>query len=126
MDVEPVDLGYEVRQGFQLRLAPAPIVFCRPILCQFPSCRELDALRCVRDGFALRPPRCLYALAQFGKFRFRKTHSKRTNSGLVAASLDFLGHDSAPLGLASERRNTQSTQKPHAQFRELRSETFQV
>jgi len=44
MNVDPVDLGDEVRQGFQLRLALAPIVLCRPIPREFLNRRQLHAL----------------------------------------------------------------------------------
>ena len=35
VDVQPVDLGHEVRQGAQFRLAPAPVVLCRPVAGEF-------------------------------------------------------------------------------------------
>jgi len=31
MDVEPIDLGNEIWQGVELCLAPAPVVFARPV-----------------------------------------------------------------------------------------------
>jgi hypothetical protein len=40
--------------------------------------RELHALRCIHDCFPLRPPCRLDAPAQFGQFRFRNIHVKRT------------------------------------------------
>ena len=61
--------------------------------------RELHALRRIPDRFPVRPPCCLYAPAQVGKLRFWNIHMKGTNSGLVAANLDFLGHDYPPVGL---------------------------
>jgi hypothetical protein len=81
MNVEPVDLGDEVRQGFQPRLAFAPIVICRPVACEFLGRRELHALRCIHDRFVVSPPGRRHAPTQFRKFSFRKTHLKRTNSG---------------------------------------------
>ena len=88
MNVQPIDLGDELRQGVQLRLDLAPIVVCRPILRERLSGRELHALRCIRDRFPFGPPRRLNAPAQFGKFRLRNNiHMKRTNSGLITTLL---------------------------------------
>jgi len=55
MNVEPVDLGHEVRQGVQLRLALAPVVIFRPITRKFLKHREGDALRIIRDGLLVGP-----------------------------------------------------------------------
>src|SRR5215813_4919264 len=57
MNVEPVDLGNELRQGVQFRLDLAPVVLCRPIAREFLRRRELYALRLIRDVFPLRPLR---------------------------------------------------------------------
>jgi len=54
MNVEPIDLRHELRQGVQLRLALAPIVLC-PIARELLSRRELHALRCIGDRFPFRP-----------------------------------------------------------------------
>jgi hypothetical protein len=56
VNVQPVDLGHEVRQGVQLRLAPAPVVFCRPVAGQFLHDRQLRALRMIRDELLAGPP----------------------------------------------------------------------
>ena len=55
VNVEPVDLGQELRQGVEFRLDLAPVVFARPIAGERLRCRELHALRLVRHGFALGP-----------------------------------------------------------------------
>ena len=55
MDVESVDLGHEVRQGVQRRLAPAPVVICRPVAREFLNHRERHALRIFGDGLAVGP-----------------------------------------------------------------------
>jgi hypothetical protein len=44
MDVEPVDLGNELRQRVQFRLAFAPIVFFAPIARELPHHFERHAL----------------------------------------------------------------------------------
>src|SRR6266566_4258795 len=51
MNVEPIDLGHELREGVQLRLALAPIIIRRPIARECLSRRQLHALRCIRDRF---------------------------------------------------------------------------
>ena len=45
MNVEPIDLGDEVRHGIDLRLALVPIVLARPILRELLHRRQLHALR---------------------------------------------------------------------------------
>jgi hypothetical protein len=98
MNVQPIDLGDELRQSIQFRLDLAPIVVCRPIAGEFLNYRKRQALRFIRDRFPIRPPCRVDAPAQFGKFRFWNIHLKRTNSSLVsrllAASLcsTTLGH----------------------------------
>ena len=88
MNVEHiVDLGDEVRQGVQLRLAPAPVVFCPPIARESLDRRELHALRLVRDRFPFRPLGRVDAPAQVDKFSFRNVHLKRTNRILVSCLL---------------------------------------
>ena len=72
MDVEPVDLGDEVRQGVQPRLDLAPVVLGRPIARELLNRRELHALRVIRDGFPLGPSRRRDAPAQFVDVRLRK------------------------------------------------------
>ena len=87
MNVQPIDLGDELRQGVQFRLDLAPVVICRPIARERLNRRELHALRCIRDRFPFRPPCRVDAPAQFGQFRFRNIHTKRTNCGLVCCLL---------------------------------------
>ena len=64
VDVEPVDLGGELGQGVELRLALAPVVVRRPVAREVLERRERHALRGVRDGLLLRPPRGLDAPAK--------------------------------------------------------------
>src|SRR6266849_1481534 len=98
MNVEPIDLGHELRQGVQLRLALAPVVICPPIARECLSRRQLHALRCIGDRFALRPLGRVYAPAQLGKLRFRHVDVEGTES--KAARCGFVGvvfHNSSPL-----------------------------
>ena len=63
VNVEPVDLGDEIRHRVQFLLGLAPVVFGRPVARECLSRGELNALRVVRDRFALRPSRRVDALA---------------------------------------------------------------
>jgi len=97
MNVKPVDLGYEIRQGVQFRLALAPVVICPPVAGELLHRCERYALRVVGDRLALGPPGRVYAPAQFGKFRFRKADLKLANNCAVAARLLLdLSHDYVP------------------------------
>ena len=87
VNVEAVDLGDEVRHGVQFRLDLAPVVVGRPVARECLSRGELNALRVVRDRFALRPPRRVDAAAQFGEIRLRKIHMEWTDGNSVAACL---------------------------------------
>ena len=92
VNVQPIDLGDELRQGVQSRLALAPVVLRRPIARELLHRRELHALRCIRDRFPFRPPGRVDAPAQFGEFRFRNIHLKRTNGGVVGGLVCLKAH----------------------------------
>ena len=87
MNVQPVDLGDELRQGVQFCLDLAPVILCRPIARQRLNRRELYALGCICNRLSFRPLRCVDAPAQFGEFRFRNIHLKRANGVLVRGLL---------------------------------------
>ena len=87
MNVEPVDLGNEVRNGVDLRLALPPIVLGPPILRELLHRRQLHTLCGVGDLFALRPLCGLNALAQIGEVCLRRLEVKRTYSGVVSSLL---------------------------------------
>src|SRR3954454_2150131 len=87
VDVETVDLGNELRVQIQPSLDLSPVMFGLPVASELLDRRELHALRCVRNRFALGQPRRGDAPAQFGKFRVRNIHMKWTNSGLITARL---------------------------------------
>ena len=87
MNVQSIDLGDELRQGGQFCFDLAPVIICRPIARQRLNRRELYSLGCIRDRFSFRPLCRVDAPAQFGQFRFRKIHMKRTNSILVSCLL---------------------------------------
>src|SRR6185436_3714289 len=79
MDVQPVDLGDEVRYGIQPRLARAPVIFRPPITRELLNRRELYAFRLVLDRFAVGPLRRVDAPAHIGKLRIWETHPKWPN-----------------------------------------------
>ena len=55
VDVHPVDLGLELRQRVQPRLAPAPVVLGRPVAGERLDRRQLHALRAICDELLGRP-----------------------------------------------------------------------
>src|ERR687897_3777901 len=57
MNVEPIDLGHELRQGVELLLDLAPIVICGPIACEFPHRRKRHALGLICNGLLFGPLR---------------------------------------------------------------------
>ena len=73
MNVEPVDLGDEVRQGVEPRLDLAPVVLGRPIARELLHRGELHALRVVRHLFPVGPLRGVDAPAQVDEFLVRST-----------------------------------------------------
>jgi len=83
VNVQPIDLGDELRQRVQSRLHLAPVVFRPPITREGLNGCELYALRRIRNQFPFRPLGGVDAPAQFGEFRFRNIHMKRTNCILV-------------------------------------------
>ena len=76
MNVQPIDLGDELRQGLQPGLDLAPIVICRPIICEFLHRRELHALRLICDGLLLGPARGSNAPAEVDERLFRNVDAE--------------------------------------------------
>src|SRR3984957_5334087 len=97
VNVQPVDLGHEVRLVIQFRFAVAPVVAGRPVAREVLHRREPDALRVVGDRLAFRPPSRDHPPAQLGELLLSETDPKSPNSGLVAARLLYvLRHARAP------------------------------
>src|SRR5207244_13355931 len=84
MNVQPIDVGDEIRDGVYLRLGFAPVVVGAPIPREFMHRRGLNALRCIVDRFILGPLRRLDAPTQIGKLGFGNTPMKRTYLGPTA------------------------------------------
>src|SRR3954470_10877099 len=78
VNVEPVDVCDELREGVEPRFSLAPVVVLRPVTRERLNRGELHALRSVSDRFAIGPPCSTYAPAQFRKLRLREIHMKRT------------------------------------------------
>jgi hypothetical protein len=87
VNVQPIDLGDELRKGVQSGLYLAPVVFGRPISRERLRRRQLHALRCIRDRFPFGPLGRLDAPAQVRELRFRNVHLERTNIALDVARL---------------------------------------
>ena len=77
MDVHPVDLGLELRQRVQPRLAPAPVVIIHPVLGERPNRRQLHPLRPIGDELLAGPARRGDAAPQLAELLVRDLDSKR-------------------------------------------------
>src|SRR6266699_4714312 len=98
VDVEPIDLGNELREGVQLRLARAPVVFCPPIARELLHRRERHALRLICDGFLLGPLRRGDAPAQAGDRFFGNVDAERAESKLGRCRcVGLVFHNRSPL-----------------------------
>ena len=84
VDVQPVDLGLELRQRVQSRLAPAPVVFGRPVAGELLHRRQLHTLRPIGDEFLGRPASRIDAAAQFFDLALRNFDSERADAVLCA------------------------------------------
>lgn len=58
MNVQPINVGNELRQSIQFRFRLPPVVISRPIPCELLHLCEGYALGRIGDGFLLRPLRC--------------------------------------------------------------------
>src|SRR2546426_10704060 len=84
VNVDAIDLGDELREGVELRLALAPVVLRPPIARELLDRRELNTLRCIRDDFAFGPLGRLDAATQVGDLRIRNIHLERTNIAFIS------------------------------------------
>ena len=64
VNVQPIDLGDELRQRVEPRFHLAPVVVGRPVLRELRRRRQLYALGVVRDGFLVGPAGRSHAPAQ--------------------------------------------------------------
>ena len=85
VNIQPIDLGHELRQGVQLRLALAPMM-CGPVAREFLHPR--GSTPCESSVTVSRPGHfAAFMRLRRSKFCFRNIHMKRTNSRLIIAHL---------------------------------------
>jgi len=89
MHVHAVDLGLELRQRVQPRLAPAPVVLVRPVAGQLLDRLQLDALRAVCDQLLRRQPHRGDAAPEVLQGLVRELNVERANRGVAAARPGF-------------------------------------
>jgi hypothetical protein len=82
-NVQPIDLGLELRERIELRLGRAPLVLARPEASELLHRRQLDPLRSIRDELLAGPPCRLDAATQFVECFLRDVDSERTNLRVV-------------------------------------------
>ena len=79
VDVQPVDLGDEVRHGVEPRLDLAPVVVGLPVAQDLLDGLERHALRKIGDGLLLGQPGLRQAAAQVGQLRLRNVDAEGSN-----------------------------------------------
>src|SRR5437016_7651363 len=94
MDVHAVDLGRELRQGFELCLRPAPVVIILPVVRELPQGRELHALRAIWRELLTRPARRGDAAVQLGEILFGDIDLEGAD---LDGGLDGATHEDIPL-----------------------------
>jgi hypothetical protein len=83
VDLEPVDLGAELGQRVQARLARPPVVTVGPVRAQLLQVGKRDALRPVVDRLAVRPAGAVKALTKIVELCLRNLDPERR---------DLVGH----------------------------------
>ena len=91
VDVDPVDLGDELRQLVEARLDGAPVVPVRPAPRECSHDVELYALRGVVDGLVLGPPRLADSPGEVVEIGLRELDSERPDGvASLVASIEAL------------------------------------
>ena len=91
VDLDPVDLGRELGQRVQPRLAPAPVVLGRPVAGERLQRRQLHPLGAVGDELPRGPARRLDPAAQLSEIRFGDLDVEGTYVGAGLAGVDVPG-----------------------------------
>ena len=104
MNVEPVDVGHELRQGLELRFRLSPVVIGRPVARELPNHRERHALRLIRDGLLFGPPRGSYAPAKLREILVRNVDPEGADRGVLGRRARLGGGLGARSGRSRERR----------------------
>ena len=87
VDVQAVDLGHELRQRVQSRLAHAPVVVARPVAGERLDRRQLHTLGAVADRLRVGPARRSYAASEVLQSRIRDIEEERANDPLRRRTL---------------------------------------
>ena len=110
-----VDLGLELRQRVQPRLASAPVVLGRPVAGELLQRSQLHALRAIGDQFLRGPARRGDAPPKVGDRFLRHVDPEGPDFG-------FAGHKSPPPGLVDDdgRPRTEVGTAPRSSFARAR------
>jgi hypothetical protein len=79
VDVQPVDLGDELRKGIELRLDLPPVVVPLPIVYELLQGRQRHALGFILDGLLVGPPRGRQAAAKVDEVLLGNIDAERTD-----------------------------------------------
>jgi hypothetical protein len=90
VNVDPVNLGHELRQGVQLRLDLAPVVIGFPIARELLQHRQLHTLRPVSDKLLAGPARRGNPATQLSTLLVRNVDGKGAN---LSGGFDSASHD---------------------------------
>jgi hypothetical protein len=101
VNVEPVELGDELREGVQLRLTGAPVVVRHPIAGQLLDHGQRHALGLIGDGLFLGPVRGRDASTKVLQGLIWHLDLEGTD---LAGGLDRAAHDALPVSAATGRR----------------------
>src|SRR4029453_321266 len=90
VDVDPVDLGDELRQRVELGLGLAPVILRFPVVNERLQSFQLDALRLIGDRLLVGPARRRDASTKVDKVLFRNVDVEGAD---LDAGLDGATHD---------------------------------
>jgi hypothetical protein len=90
VDLDPVDLGRELRKRVELRFGLAPVVVGLPVARQLLQRRQLDALRPIWDELLAGPARRSDATTQLGELLFGNLDTEGPD---LSCGLDGATHD---------------------------------
>ena len=93
VDVDPVDLGRELRQRVELRLHLAPVVVGLPVARELLQRRQLHALRPIFDELLAGPARRGDAAAELVEVLLRDLDVEGAYLASLAGGLDDAAHD---------------------------------
>jgi hypothetical protein len=103
VDAEAVDLGRELRQRVQFRLAVAPVVAAAPVRNQVLDRRQLHTLRPICDGLLAGSARGRDTPLEVGQVFVRHVDLKRADGGVGHGHAALLLLNSSPLLRDGER-----------------------